>query len=360
MSVMSEASARIEGWAAKQSERSRAKRIFDDVKATDWRRQYEIAAKNVETLYDTAQSLDELRSAIDARNAARTNWEAYNEIHSWMKTKSELAPAKTDAPSEAAVEPALAWLNEQMLELLGWVRKLDRKLGRTSSIEDAIRDDDLVKAWRDIEDAADRYEEIRQAQEEISRRTAALDGPALTDLLNHFGILRNALDHHRHWIFQRTRTYAAERGAYDRGYLDWLESPPLPVYEWEATAGRLRAAPFVAQSPLDSRAPRRADRIEVLRWLAKNNAAWVPTFAEMYSAAADITAMLAPLHTLADTRHALQAFVRYYTDRGVSPVTAFDGRAALAAMPQPRGLRDNRDSEGRVHADPRIVALIGE
>lgn len=361
MSVLEEASALIEGYSEQESERQRAKRLRRDVLATSWKRTFEVASANYEFLLRTSTELDEIRAALAAREAARPDMLAYNEIESMLQSMAKVAPAKIDARAESAVGPALEWLNGQMSELMSFVRELDRDLGSVSSIEDAIRDDKLIKTWRDIEDAADRYQEIRRAQETICRKTAVFDGPALTQLLNGVGRLKNAFDHDRVWIDERKPRKAAERGPYDRAFLDWLEDPPSPAYDWAVPGGPgVPVWPSDAQSPLDARATRTADRIEALRWMARNHAPWVPTFKQMRAAVDDIAAMLTRLDTIALTRRALEAFDRYYTQRGVTPVKPFDGRAALAAMPQPRGLRDNRDREGRMHTDPRILAVTGE
>lgn len=361
MSVLAEAKSRIVGYAEKEQERDRARRLLKDLRATGWKRDFEIAAANCEAAIRNGLELDELRAAIAAREAARPNLFVYNELESILGVMAKAPRDKIDAPDESHVAPALQWLNEQMSELMSFVRELDRGLGTVASVEDALRDDDLVRLWRDIDDAADRYEEIRQAQEVICRLPSTLDGPELSAMVNGVGRLRNAFDMETVWTRQRKPRTPAPRGAYDRAFLDWLEDPPAPVYDWEKVGDRnIPVWPYAAQSTLDPREPRDAPRIEVLRWLAKNNAAWVPTFEEMRAAVNDIRSMLTSLNTIGQIRAAHEAFHRYYTARHVDPVKSFDVATALANLPAPRGLRDNRDHEGRMHTDPRILAAIGE
>lgn len=362
MSVTSEAMALIDGYSEKESERDRARRLLADAQATDWARVFQRAAANVEAALQSSTELDEIRAAIAGREAARADFLAFNEITSILQDRAKASREKIDAPTEDAVAPALAWLGTQMSELMSFVRELDDRLGSVSSVDDAIRGDDQhIKAWRDLEDTADRYQEIRQAQERICRMTGtAEDGPALTALLNRAGRLRNAFDHDAQWIWHRTPTSHAERLPYNRAYLEWRENPPAAVYSWQDAGRGFEVWPAVAQGPLDSRAPRAAERTSVLRWLARHSAAWVPTFAELRAAARDLKTMSGPVDTIAQTRAALEAWDRSYTKRGVTPVTPLDVKAALTALPQPRGLRDNRDAEGRTHADPRIIALVGE
>ncbi|MEV7631995.1 hypothetical protein AB0N64_06265 [Microbacterium sp. NPDC089318] len=363
--LMTEALSRIEGYAEKESDRDRARRLLADVRATGWKWTFESAAANAQAALACSGELDEIRAAIAAREAARADFEAFNEIESLMKDKAKAYQRdKIDAPTEDAVAPALEWLGTQMSALMSHVRTLDSGLGTVRSIEAAIRDDDLITLWRDLEDAADRYEQIRGAQEKICRMTATEeDGPALSALLNKAGRLRNAFDHDAYWIRTRTPGKATARDQYNGSFLGWREEPPARVYEWFEEDRGFEMWPFDAQSPLDSRATRHADRTDALRWLASNHAAWVPTFAQLRAAAFDMDMMMqrsATQLSLAETRAALEAFDRYYTQRGVTPVNPFDGKTALAALPKPRGLRDNRTADGRMHTDPRILALLGE
>lgn len=361
MSVLAEAKSKIPGYSEKDLQRDRAKRLMKELQATGWKRNFQIASANLAAALQESMELDEIRAALAAREAARADFFAFNEIESSLQQQVSAPRGKIDAPPESEVAPALQWLNTQMSELMSFVRDLDRGLGDVSSIEEALRDDDVVKLWRDIEDAADRYEEIRQAQEIICRLPAELEGPQLSALLNGVGRLRNGFDMETVWTRERKPRTPAQRGTYDRAYLDWLEAPPVPKYDWDTVGDRnIPVWPYAAHSSLDPREPRYAPRIEVLRWLAKHKAAWVPTFDEMHATANDIRFMLAPLNTIAQTRAALHAFRRYYTDRGVKPVTPFDVQTALESLPAERGQRDNRDRDGRMHTDPRILAALGE
>lgn len=361
MSLLTEASARIEGWVEKESQRARAARLYADVMATDWARTFQVAFDTAEWAIANAQDLDEIRAAIAAREAARPDMLAYNEIKSLLEDMKKAPADNIDGPSPDEVAPALSWLNEQMQTLMTAVVDIDRRLGAVKTVHDAIRDDAKIQAWRELEDAVDRYAEIRAAQETLCRRTSVpmIDGPALSEMLARFGILRNPLDHHADIIRIRQGAQEAHRTPQSRGFLEWLEDAPKPAYDWTARgSGMLTTWPDEAQSPLDSRASREASPTAVLRWLATNKAAWVPTFEQMDDIAAEVRAMTAPLHSVNELRFALDAFERYYTARGVKPLKPFD--AAIAALPKPRGLRDNRGREGVPRPDPRVLALTGE
>lgn len=363
MSLLSEASARIEGWVEKESQRARAARLYADVMATDWARAFQVAFDTAEWALVNAQDLDEIRAAIAAREAARPDMLAYNEIKSRLEDMKKAPADNIDGPSPAEVAPALSWLNEQLQTLMTAVVDIDGRLGTVKTVHDAIRDDAKIQAWRELEDAVDRYREIRAAQETLCRRTNVpmIDGPALSDMLSRYGILRNPLDHHAEILRQRKGTRAADRTALSGAFLDWLEDAPAPVYDWTARgSGMLTAWPSEAQSPLDSRAAREASPTAVVRWLATHKAAWVPTFEQMDAVAASVRAMTAPLHSVNEVRFALDAFDRYYTARGLKPIKPFDAAAAADRLPKPRGLRDNRGPEGVPRPDPRILAVIGE
>lgn len=363
MSLLSEASARIEGWVEKESERARAGRLYADIMATDWARTFQVAFDTAEWAIVNAQDLDEIRAAIAAREAARPDMLAYNEIKSRLEDMKKAPAGNIAGPSPDEVAPALSWLNEQMQTLMKAVVDIDRRLGAVKTVNDAIRDDDKIQAWRELEDAVDRYREIRAAQETLCRRTSVpmVDGPALSDMLSRFGILRNPLDHHDDILRNRQKAKEAHRTPLSRGFLAWLEDAPKPAFEWTARgSGMMASWPDEAQSPLDSRATREASPTAVVRWLATNKAAWVPTFEQMDAVAAEVRAMTGPLHTVNELRFALDAFDRYYTARGVKPAKPFDAAAAVAALPKSRGLRDNRGPDGVSRPDPRVLALTGE
>lgn len=363
MSLLTEASARIEGWVEKESQRARAARLYAEVMATDWARTFQVAFDTAEWAIANAQDLDEIRAAIAAREAARPDMLAYNEIKSRLEDMKRTPDGNIDGPSPDAVAPALTWLNEQLQTLMTDVVDIDQRLGNVKTVHDAIRDDAKIQAWRELEDAVDRYRDIRAAQETLCRRTnlAMIDGPALSEMLSRYGILRNPLDHHADIVRSRQGAREAHRTALSAGFLTWLEDAPKPSYDWTARgSGMLAAWPDEAQSPLDSRASREASPTAVVRWLATNKAAWVPTFEQMEAVAAEVRAMTAPLHSVNELRFALDAFERYYTARGVKPLKAFDAAAAITALPKSRGLRDNRGPDGVPRPDPRVLALTGE
>lgn len=363
MSLLTEASARIEGWVEKESQRARAARLYADVVATGWGRKFDIAFDTAEHALVNAQDLDEIRAAIAAREAARPDMLAYNEIKSRFEEMKKAPAGNIDGPSTDAVAPALSWLNEQLQTLMTAVVDIDRRLGSVKTVHDAIRDDEKIQAWRELEDAVDRYREIRAAQETLCRRTNVpmIDGPALSEMLSRFGILRNPLDHHAGILRDRHGAREAHRTPLSSDFLEWLEDAPTPVYDWTAHgSGMLATWPDEAQSPLDSRASREASPTAVVRWLATNKAAWVPTFEQMEAVAAEVRAMTAPLLSVNELRFALEAFDRYFTARGVKPVKPFDAAAAAASLPKPRGLRDNRRPDGSARPDPRVLALTGE
>lgn len=341
MSVHEKAVARIVGYSDRSAERTRINRLIEDLQSKGWHRPLPAAVDRFLNTLNTSHDIDEVRAALDAREAARADDAAYREIDGSLRISLRNLGAPTSRPSETDVAPALEYLHGQLGKLISRVRELDRALGRVSSIEEAIRDDDHLTLWRELEEAADRYGEIRQSQALIVGMVG-LDSTDKKILVDQVGPFVNAFDRDAGWIERRKTSY--RRSIQDETFREWVETPPRAPWDW----------------PSGSTWPDGVTHAAALRWFANNAPVWVPTFEQMRSVVADMKILISPLPDLAHVRWAFDAFDRYYTQRGVKPVSPFDVAAARAALPNVRGLHANRDADGRTHADPRILALIGE
>ncbi|MCJ1708717.1 hypothetical protein [Microbacterium sp. VKM Ac-2923] len=341
-SILAEAQARIRGHVDIGKESRRITAMLRDLAAAGWTRQLQQADAEFLNTIETSHDLAEVRAAFDAREALQSSYTAHNEI------KDRLERLQADRNREAkSIEPeetdeAFTFLHERLGALVTRVRDLDRTLGSTSTIDLAIRGDEkTMTAWRDIEDAADEYRQIRAAQVHVFRMVGESYRPDTTVLAT-LGHLTNAFDLEQFWVAWR-RNDRQEPNRHSADYLAWLQAPtpaPWPRLENETFPGD--------------------DRIPFFRWVAKSGHPWVPTIAQLTDASLNVQAMIDSLSTTNQIHGALDAYDRYYAQRGVKPLTPLNTAAARAQLPRVGGVRGNRGADGRPHADPRVVAIAGE
>ncbi len=339
--LWTEAQARITGYVNGAAENERIATLLRDLNAAGW--DAELRKADAEFLWaiENSHDLAEIRAAHDAREALQQGGHAYNEI------RERLQRLRADRNEEARninpedTEPAFAYLHDRLGQLVARVRELDRTVQGVQNINQALRGDDTVlQAWRDLEDAADEYEAIRAAQTAVFRMVPESYRPDITELAT-IGHLTNAFEHEAYWVGWR-RNDRQKAGRYDTAYLEWLHDP-APT-KWTRVENSVY--------PGDERVP-------YLRWLAQTGRPWVPTIAQLNSASIDIKAMLTPLSDTNRIHGAIDAYDRYYDARGVKAARPLDTVTIRAKLPAYVGKR-NRGTDGRPHADPRIIALIGE
>lgn len=321
MTLQSEVYALIPGHVDEEAEKARTAQLRRDLNRAEWVHALQRAEHQVQALLQTSHDVTEIRDAIAAREAARVNTVAFEEIqHSLNALGGQRRQDRLRG--EADLAPALEFLNSRLGELMARVRDLDSTLGPVRDIETALHGNDkVIAAWRDLTSAVDEYEEIRRLQTAVTYTLFDGKDAVLSEALRESGRIRNAFDHDAPWVHQRhvSRRGRLQESTVNRALLDWVAIDTLPAWE---------------RQPMDVWPAE--DRPGYLRWMATTAHPWVPTHEELERAHTALQRLVGPVSGWDQLAAALDAYDDYYTKRGVQPLRPLDVASIRASMERPK------------------------
>lgn len=274
-----------------------------------------------EHLVQFSDDYDEILQAALAAVDSERMFKAADKIRSELDRHNENARVFGAEYGPDATKPALAFLDEQLREVMRVVRDQENALRGITDARGANRGGGAAQdAWMELEVQLDRYKAIRASQRRI---TIALSSEAVevggrqwrTHVLGRSGHLAAAFDYEDFWQQSRVTAYGSGGRGIERGegdFIAWVTKPPLPAYK------------------RDPHADLPADEIGYLRWISDGDKAWVPDVAELmvvHELAEQMLNGAAPLKTRQAARE------EYYDQRGLTPA---EGRGVF------------QDSTGRI------------
>lgn len=235
--------------------------------------------------YAAGEDIDAMQVAVRLRDA-RNEQQAGQEL--WMVADSHdhEIRGQAEAIQQTSTLPALALIRGELDELVAHVRELDLILGDVHDASTAIRRG-VTEQWRQLEEADERYGQIRYAQLSVYARIAGVDEVNAQALMLHMGLHSDALVTSGDLHAARVAAAQVSPTKYDseRMWVRWLRSGPAPVVERRAEGTWL--------------AP---DRYRYLRALCTLAKPWVPDWPVLEAASHAAGLASAPTNGSGDTR----------------------------------------------------------
>ncbi|GGA59399.1 hypothetical protein GCM10011490_06760 [Pseudoclavibacter endophyticus] len=324
--IRQEALEHIESYVDPGPQRDRLKGLAADL--TPYGQQLEQTLADARTKLDSAfygaASIDEVFNAARDLQAAQADAAIWSELRSRVTNERVSARDRRSSFEPEDTTPGLTYLDQQLQALTAHVHDLDATLGTVTSADAALRaGGQQATAWLDLDEALAVYDEIRQAQHDIIGMTTGLPDSFAGREGAYFlyGHMRDPLAHEGEVTarYRRLPTRNIARHRSVEPYFDWLEVGPI-ASAWK-------------------RAPRdtwpTGDRHAYLRWLARENQAWVPTIEQTEQLADLINRM-----TSNNVHDALDAHDEYFAGRGLpQPVDTDSIRAELPPVARKAALR---------------------
>lgn len=247
---------------------------------------------------DYDEILQAALAAVDSERMFKAAEKIGDELRRHVNSARVIAPVYYPE----ATAPALAFLDGELEKVMETVREQEAALDGVADARTALRGGGASQdAWAVLEEQADRYEQIREAQRHITVTLGDADGRAhRIEALGQSGHLKAAFDHEPSWIHARVTAYRTGGRGLERGedaFIAWVKDAPHASFD------------------RDSRYTFPDDPIAYLRWVSDERKAWVPDVDQLLRIHETAEDMLSHL----SVKDRLDRKVTYYDDRGLAP-----------------------------------------